>query len=54
MLNELEEKIFDAEVDAHALENLKNSTRTFSDEEVRGSRAAKNRHIELDENDGWE
>ena len=52
-IDELGEKLFDAEVDAHAVENLQNSTHTLSDEEVRGSRAAKG-NVELDDNDGWE
>lgn len=52
-INDLEEKLFDAEVDAHAIDNIKSSTRTYSDEEVRGDNAAKGT-IKLDDDDGWE
>lgn len=48
-LDHLEEKIGDLEV----VERLKNNTKLYTDQEVRGKRAAGTKVI-IDEDDGWE
>lgn len=47
-IEQLQEKIYDLEV----AERIKNNTKLYSDEEVRG--VSPDGNIELDENDGWE
>lgn len=51
-IKDLEEKLFDLEVDMHAIDNIQNSTSTYSDKEVRGKNAVDDSVI-LDD-DGWE
>lgn len=52
-INDLEEKLFDLEVDMHAIDNIQNSTRTYLDKEIRGTNAADD-SVTLDDDDGWE
>lgn len=47
-IEKLQEKLYDFEV----AERIKNNTKLYSDEEVRGLSSDEN--VELDENDGWE
>lgn len=47
-IEQLQDKIYDLEV----VDRIKNNSKLYSDEEVRG--ASSHRKIELDDNDGWE
>ncbi|MCI1290181.1 MAG: type II toxin-antitoxin system Phd/YefM family antitoxin [Lactobacillus sp.] len=49
LIDELEEKLFDAE----AADRLQTNDKLYSDQEVRGVKA-RNKQVDLDDDDGWE
>lgn len=49
LINELEEKLFDAE----AADRLKTNDKLYTDQEVRGAKASGD-YVDLDDDDGWE